>query len=95
MIFGGGSTTLLSSNRSCSERSSRAVVIPAASAIVEEGRRKGGLESTCRRGLGLNKLVSGVTKLVLLVHTGTAKAEGRGVFFFLNIDFMIYSVRKA
>ena len=62
---------------------------------MEEGRRKGGLESTCRRGLGLDKLVSGVTKLVFLVLTGTAKAEGRGVFFFLIIDLMIYSVRKA
>jgi len=95
MIFGGGSTTLLSSNHSCSERSSGAVVIPVASSIVEEGRRKGGLELTCRRGPGLNKFVSRVIKLVILVHNGTAKAEGRGVFIFLNIDFMIYSVRKA
>ena len=71
MIFGGGSTTSLSSNRSCSKRSSGAVLVPAASSVVEKGRRKGGLELTCRSKLGLNKLVSGVTKLVLVVHTST------------------------
>ena len=70
MIFGGGSTTSLSSGRSCSERSSGAIARPTASAIVEEGRRKGGLESTCRRELGLNKFFWGVRKLVLLSYGG-------------------------
>ena len=49
----------------------------------------------CPRGLGYIKIVSGVTKLAVLVLSGTAEAKDRGVFFFLNIDFMIYSVRKA
>ena len=69
--------------------------ILSASAIVKEEKRKESSESTCRRGQGINKIVSGITKLVLLVHDGKAKAEGRGVFLFLIMDFMIYSVRKA
>ena len=69
--------------------------IPSASAIVEERTRKGGLESTYPRGLGYIKLVLVVTKLVFLVHTGTATAEGRGVFLFLINDFMVDSVRKV
>jgi len=85
MIFGDGSTMSLISNSSCSERSSGAVIIPAALAIVEEGRRKGDLESTCRRGMGLNKLVLGVTQLVLLVFTGATMAKGRCVFFFKQL----------
>ena len=69
--------------------------IPLASAIVEEGKKKGGSESTCSRGLGYIKLVSGVTTLVFLVITGTVTAKGRGIFVFLINDFMVDSIRKA
>ena len=67
--------------------------IPSASAIVEERKRKGGSESTCPRGLGYIKLVLGVTKLAVLVLSGTEEAKGRGVFVFLINDFMVDSIR--
>ncbi len=58
-----------------------------ASAILEEGVRKERSISTCLRGLGNLAPDLGVKNLGFIVDAATAKADGRGEFCILFIDF--------
>ena len=59
-------------------------MVPSASAISEEGIRKRGSVSTCRRGLGGFEFISKVI-ISISVLLAMANAEGRGAFLiFLN-----------
>lgn len=89
MTFRQKLATLHSNSHSLFERSLGEIGVPPTSAIFEERRRKGGLESTCWRGLGYSKIVPNVTKFVFLALTGTVKAnvKANGCNLLLNHCF--------